>query len=155
MLFTWISGFDSNADLPALLSKLIPIVRSKAPSQILSSAHNKISHPNVVPFHFLPPIVYQYLPEDERALPGNLQSRKIFLPPPLHVVPLTSSSPTLSALSLFLSPCFRGLHFVDMSDRLLPFDVKIKRQNGSNREFSGYRLKVVDTNKWFVSVGIS
>jgi hypothetical protein len=34
------SNFNSNATLPTLISKLIPIIRRKSP-QRLSSAHNK------------------------------------------------------------------------------------------------------------------
>lgn len=49
------ANVKSNADLPTLLSKFIPIIHSKALAQILSSAHSKAHFPTLYPIANVPP----------------------------------------------------------------------------------------------------
>jgi hypothetical protein len=79
-------------------SKLIPIMLSKAPVQLLSSA------PNPLPLHFptLYPLSNVSIPEGRAALPRNLQNRKN-ISPPLNVVSLPP--PPHFIFSLWLSRC--------------------------------------------------
>jgi hypothetical protein len=47
-----LNQFHSNAAIPTLISKLIPIIRSKSPLQILSSAHNIVHTLSLYHFYF-------------------------------------------------------------------------------------------------------
>jgi hypothetical protein len=69
---------------PSNVNINIPTIRSKSPAQILSYAENKFHILTLYLIHFpkLYPPSNVPLPEDERALPGNLQSRKMLLLPP-------------------------------------------------------------------------
>jgi hypothetical protein len=67
------SNCHYNADFPTLIPKLIPIIRSKTP------AHHNTHFTFITSQTFTLPQTYLYQ-KDERPLPVNLQTRRIFLP---------------------------------------------------------------------------
>jgi hypothetical protein len=104
------SKFHSNAALPTLLSKLIPMMRSRTSAQLLFSAHNNVHILTLDLYHFL--ILYP-LPEGRMGIAWELQVGKFFCSPSLNVVSLTTSLRPhflyFLSLSFPLSSGFNGL----------------------------------------------
>jgi hypothetical protein len=97
------SIFHSNVMLTTLMSKLIAIIRGKAPAQLLSSAHNKVHTLTIYLFLFLKSDPISNVHLSTAWEPSELGNISVF---PLTVVFLNPPPNFLFSLTLYF---FKGL----------------------------------------------